>query len=932
MVHGTFVSDGFIKVRGARTNNLKNIDVDIPRNQLVVITGKSGSGKSSLAIDTIFAEGQRQFLESLSLYSRQFFKQGFGTDVDSIEGLPPTVCINQHRGTSNPRSTVGTMTEVYDYLRLLFAKAGQIECPDCSIPVNPQSIDSICERILGFEERTKVMILATMIQGKKGQHGEIFERVRKERLVRVRVDGTVYDIDNVPELQSNKQHTIDAVTDRIAIRAGIENRLRESVEMASKLSSGSVTASYCVSGSDQWQEEFYSTTQACPQCGFSCPELLPRTFSFNSPFGACEKCEGLGVYEAFELERLVPDLNRDLANAVMAWKHLNAKQVQKQIKPLRPILEQTGIDEKKPLNSYSKETLEQFFHSNDKKTPGLLTQLQRELATSLDDDWLGVLESFHGQVKCSACDATRLNRLARSVKIDEQSIGELCSLQLDDLIESLGEMQFSGVLKEIADPVRAEILSRLEYLVMVGLQYLKLNRPSDSLSGGELQRVRLAKSIGSGLTGTCFVLDEPSIGLHAQDNDRLIETLQQLKQAGNSVVVVEHDEAIMDVADHVVDVGPEAGAQGGAIVVAGSAQQVRACKNSLTGGYLAGRQRIERNIISEPADHVIELIGARGNNLKGVDVQFQLARLNCITGVSGSGKSTLVYRTLSPAIKQHFELVTVAPEPFESIRGLERVNRLVEVNQRPISRNPRGCAATYTGILNDVRKIFSATKVSRQLGFGPSRFSFNSKQGWCGECEGHGVKRISMKFMPDVFATCDSCNGARYNNQSLSVRFRDLNIAEVLALTVVEAQKYFSEFSEISKTLKTLADVGLGYLSLGQRSSTLSGGEAQRIKLATELVKSHQGHSLYLLDEPTTGLHFADVQLLLSVLDRLVRNGNTVIVIEHHLDVIRCADWVVDIGPEGGDAGGELVFAGSAIGIQACGSSYTGRCLRKLKA
>ena len=622
------MAEGILRVRGARTNNLRNIDIDIPRNKLVVVTGKSGSGKSSLAIDTIFAEGQRQFLESLSLYSRQFFNQSFGTDVDSIEGLPPTICINQNRGAANPRSTVATMTEIYDFLRLLFAKLGKIECPNCGVGVNPQSLDSICERILALEERTKVMVLANLVSSKKGKHNDTFEQIRKERLVRVRVDSEIHDIDSVRELNPNKYHTIDAVTDRIVVRDGIENRLRESVEMASKLSGGSVTTSYCVPGSKEWQEEFFSTQHACASCGFNCPELLPRTFSFNSPFGACATCEGLGTYEAFDLERLFADQDVPLNESVHAWPHISNKMSNKLLTQLNPLLKALNLDVDCVLASLPDELVAQVFDNDDRKTPGLIQVLEKEYATSMDDDWLEVLDSYRGPTTCAHCDGSRLSVFANSVKIGGRSISQYTSVQLNELIGQLGELQFDGPLQDVAETILTEVRYRLDYLIKVGLEYLTLDRSSDSLSGGELQRVRLAKSIGSGLTGACYVLDEPSIGLHARDNDRLINTIEELKDRTNSVIVVEHDEAMMKAADFLIDVGPDAGTDGGDVVFAGAWNAVEQSEKSLTGEYLSGRKTIERKPLNGKAEQFIELKGARGNNLKNISVQFQIGRLN----------------------------------------------------------------------------------------------------------------------------------------------------------------------------------------------------------------------------------------------------------------------------------------------------------------
>ena len=917
-----------MRVIGARTHNLKNIDVDIPRDSFVVITGKSGSGKSSLAIDTIFAEGQRQFVESLSLYSRQFFGQKSATDVDEVQGLQPTICINQNRGSNSPRSTVGTLTEVYDYLRLLFSKLGQIHCPDCGQTVSPQTIDGICEMVKSLPEKTKVMILAPMAVGRKGKHADVFEKIRKERLVRVRVDGDVLDINDVPELDGQKNHSIDAITDRIVVRDGIDDRLHESIEMATKLGNGSVTICYHENG-DSWHDELCSTQFTCSDCGTSCPDLAPRNFSFNSPYGACEHCEGLGQIESFDIERVVPDRTKSMAEgAVILWNDLSPAIFNKKISLLSPLMGEIQVSNSDPISSLTDDQWKALLFNQDRKQPGLMQVLEQELTTCVDDQRFEMLETFRAISTCQACHGTRLNRYSNSVLVNGETISQLCSRPLEEAVEFFESVSFAGANGQIAEPILNSICNRLKYLVRVGVGYLSLNRSADSLSGGELQRVRLAKSIGSGLTGTCYVLDEPSTGLHHRDQQRLIDTIVELKGQGNSIVVVEHDEAMMRAADHIIDMGPEAGSKGGNVVACGTCDELRNDVKSVTGDYLANRKQVSRlQYADSNCEKKISIRGASGFNLKNVNVDVPLRKMVCVTGVSGSGKSTLIYKTLGPAVKQHLRLATINPEPFESIDGLQYVDKLVEVNQKPISRSPRGCAATYTGLFEDIRKIFAATKSAKQKGFAASRFSFNTKEGWCPACEGHGRKRVSMKLMPDIFVECDVCNGLRFNASTLSVRFRDLTIADVLKLSVDEALVEFDSFSKIRVKLHRLYQVGLGYLPLGQPSTTLSGGESQRIKLANELSKSDTGQTLYLLDEPTSGLHFDDIQKLLGVLSELVQHGNTVLVVEHDLDVIRSADWIIDLGPEGGDKGGLVIATGTPVDLMEVSASKTGNCL-----
>lgn len=829
----TTASSSSIRVRGARTNNLRDIDVDIPKRSLVVITGLSGSGKSSLAIDTVFAESQRQYLESQSLFARQFFDQSTQLDVDRIEGLPPAICINQKRGTPNPRSTVGTLSDLYDFLRLLMARVGEVRCPNCHQRVSPQSATEICEMLESWPERTKVVIMAPLVRGRKGRHEKVIDQIRSERLVRARVDGRMLDIDSVPVLDQHRDHTIEAVTDRVIIRDGISSRLLESVRAAARIAGGLVQTSYLLPDTDQWRDQLFNTNYACAECETSVPEIEPRSFSFNSPWGACPDCSGTG-----------------------------------------------------------------------------LVAMEADDSESADAEFT--------RTKCSSCDGSRLNKDARAVILGGKAIHEICALEMGEAKSYFESLQFAGNEKQIAEPLIVDIVRRLEFLILTRLEYLSLDRSSDSLSGGELQRVRLAAAIGSGLSGACYVLDEPTTGLHPRDTQRLIEAFKMLVARGNSVLVVEHDHEVIMAADHVIDVGPGAGSNGGKLVAEGTPQQIQANANSSTGQFLA--REANRRDVARVADRKesprgpgrqISLRGASGFNLKQVDIDFPLGRLNCVTGVSGSGKSTLIQRTLTPAVRQHLGLKTDSPAPFQSIEGLDAIEQIVSVTQRPISRSPRGCAATYTGLLDELRKVFAATRLARQRGYKPSRFSFNSKVGWCSNCEGYGVRQISMKFMADLEVTCEVCRGQRYNAATLEVRFRERSIADVLAMPVADALDEFAAIPKVHALLRSLSDVGLGYLPLGQRSTTLSGGEAQRIRLAKELARPDSGDTLYLLDEPTTGLHFDDIGRLVQVLKRLVAKGNTMIVIEHNVDLIRAADWVIDLGPEAGRAGGNVVACGT---------------------
>lgn len=844
-----------ISVRGARTHNLKNVDVDIPRNRLVVITGVSGSGKSSLAFDTLLAEGQRQYVQSLSMYARQFFDQMERPDVDRIEGLQPTIAIDQRLGNPNPRSTVATITEIYDYLRLLMARVGDVACPKCGVPIVQQTPAEIEKTIRALPEQSRVMILAPMVRGRRGAHRDAFEAIQKAGFVRVRVDGVAYPLDEVPTLTSQKMHDIEAVVDRVVIRDGIEARLAESVRLAVKHGEGVVLVVYQTPDSkaadgDAWQEKLLNTRYACPQCGGSIGEIEPRTFSFNSPYGACPACHGLGV--------------ADLANV--------------------------------------------------------------EASNGTSD---APLIDFAEAAVCPVCEGSRLRAEARASRLAGKAIYEITALSVADAAELFRTLKLTGDRQKIAKPIVAEIVRRLEFLLRVGTEYLTLDRPADTLSGGERQRVRLATGIGSGLVGVLYLLDEPSIGLHSRDNDRLISALRDLEQHGNTVVVVEHDEALMRASDYLIDIGPGAGSRGGNVVARGTPIEVASLESSLTGRYLAGRATIplpaERR---KPAKtRMLQLTGATAHNLQNVDVDIPLGLMVCFTGVSGSGKSSLVVETLAKALARKLNGAEVRPGPHQTLRGVSQLDRLVEIDQSPIGRTPRSNAATYTGLWDDIRAVFAGTKQSRQRGYGVGRFSFNTKGGRCEECEGQGVRRIGMNFLPDLEVPCPVCHGARFNRQTLEVRFRGQSIADVLAMSVDSAVEFFENHESIRRQLATLSDVGLGYLTLGQSSTTLSGGEAQRIKLAAELGRPSTGQTMYILDEPTTGLHSDDIRRLLVVLDRLVAAGNSMLVIEHNLDVIKTADWVIDLGPEGGAGGGRIVVAGTPEDVAACKESYTGQFL-----
>ncbi len=933
-----------ISIRGARTHNLKNVDLQIPQNQLVVITGLSGSGKSSLAFDTLLAEGQRQYIESLSVYARQFFNQMQRPDVDVIEGLQPTIAIDQNPTNSNPRSTVATVTEIYDFLRVLMARVGTVACPDCNTPIAQQTPVEIQQAIEQFDEGTKVMILAPMIRGRKGKHQDVMHRIRGEGFVRVRIDGETYEVEHAPELKAQQRHDIEAVVDRVVIREGLENRLAESVRLALKHGEGALRISYLTSeakatgSGDAWQQRVFSTQYACPDCKRSLAEVEPRTFSFNSPYGACPSCEGLAAREGFDPELVLPDPSLSLAEGAIApWRGATAAARTKQKKLVADFLTQAKVDWDTPLEKWPDRARQQLLtgskvSGNNKNFLGILAHLEMDYAAAKRDTLREKLEAFRSHVPCAECNGSRLQPEARACRLAEKAIHEITALPIDDAYEFFTALSFDPSQQPIGEPLVAEILKRLSFLRQVGVNYLSLDRAADSLSGGEMQRVRLATGIGSGLVGVLYILDEPSIGLHPRDNERLIQSFRDLQQQGNTVLVVEHDEAVMRAADWLIDMGPGAGSRGGQIVAAGTPDQVAAHPTSLTGAYLAGTEQISipEKRRKPVKSRRLQLEGASLNNLQNVDVDFPLGTFTCVTGVSGSGKSSLVIDTLARALAKKLNGASARSGPYQALRGASKLDRLIHVDQSPIGRTPRSNPATYTGIFDEIRRVFSGTKHAKQLGYKIGRFSFNTKGGRCEACQGQGVQRIEMRFLPDLFVTCEICHGKQFNRQTLAVRFREKSIADVLSMSIDEAAHFFENHPTIHRMLTSLVDVGLGYLTVGQRSTTLSGGEAQRIKLASELGRPAPGKTLYILDEPTTGLHTDDIRRLLGVLQQLVDLGHTVLVIEHNLDVIKTADWVIDLGPEGGAAGGQILATGPPETIAQSTKSHTGQWLQKV--
>ncbi|UCH53491.1 MAG: excinuclease ABC subunit UvrA [Pseudomonadota bacterium] len=955
-----------IRIRGARTHNLKNIDVDLPRERLVVITGLSGSGKSSLAFDTLYAEGQRRYVESLSAYARQFLALMEKPDVDLIEGLSPAIAIEQKSTSHNPRSTVGTVTEIYDYLRLLYARVGEPRCPEHGMALAAQTVSQMVDRLMQIPEGVRLMVLAPLVTARKGEHAQTLERLRAQGFVRARIDGTVVGLDEVPGLKKSHQHTIEAVVDRVVVRPGQQQRLAESLESAINLGDGFVRVALLEAGSGTGdaaargpapkadeppsEELVFSARYACPHCGFSLAELEPRMFSFNNPAGACPTCEGLGVRQFFDPQRVISDGSLPLpAGAIRGWDRRNAFYYQM----LESLADHYGFDLDCPFDDLpdkvrqvvlygsGEEVIAFTYHGErgstyKRKHPfeGVIPNLERRYRETESESVREELARNLSQQPCPDCAGSRLRPEARHVYVGERALHELTQLTIAVARNYLAGLHLPGRRGEVAGKILKEVLSRLGFLVDVGLDYLTLARPAETLSGGEAQRIRLASQIGAGLVGVMYVLDEPSIGLHQRDNERLLTTLKHLRDIGNTVIVVEHDEEAIRAADFVLDMGPGAGIHGGRVVAQGSPETIVRSTDSLTGQYLAGTQAIELPAQRTPPDSArqLRIRGARANNLKNLDIEIPAGLFTCVTGVSGSGKSTLIVDTLYASAAKHLYRAALEPAACDAIEGLELFDKVIDIDQSPIGRTPRSNPATYTGLFTPVRELFAATPVARERGYGPGRFSFNVRGGRCEACQGDGLIKVEMHFLADVYVPCDVCKGTRYNRETLEVRYKDKTINEVLNMTVEEAAEFFTAIPVVRRKLDTLLDVGLGYITLGQSATTLSGGEAQRIKLSRELSRRDTGSTLYILDEPTTGLHFHDIKQLLGVLTRLRDAGNTIVVIEHNLDVIKSADWVIDLGPEGGDRGGQLLVAGTPEDMAAHPSSHTGRFLTRLLA
>lgn len=932
-----------IIIKGAREHNLKNIDIEIPRDQFVVLTGLSGSGKSSLAFDTIYAEGQRRYVESLSAYARQFLGQMDKPDLDYIEGLSPAISIDQKTTSKNPRSTVGTITEIYDYMRLLYARIGIPHCPKCGNEIHQQSLDVIVEKILELEEKSRLQILAPVVRGRKGEHAKLFENAKKQGFVRVRVDGEIIELSEEIKLDKNKKHNIEIVVDRIVMKEGIESRLSDSVETALKISEGLVLIDVLDS-----KEILFSENFACPDCGISIGELAPRRFSFNNPFGKCPECDGLGTLMEISPDLIIPNgalsineggvkpwgLLRDdswTASIVTALsEHYGFSldvPIEKLPNPIVDILLYGNKNEKFKVAFNREFGKGEIMHSFE----GVIKNLERRYKETNSDYIRNDIEGYMRIKKCPKCDGARLNEESRAVTVGGKAIHKVCDLPIRDEIKFFNKLELSEKERMIGDQIFKEIKARLHFLVDVGLDYLSLSRASATLSGGESQRIRLATQIGSSLVGVLYILDEPSIGLHQRDNYKLLKTLKQLRDIGNTLIVVEHDEDTMREADYLIDIGPGAGEHGGYIVASGTPEEVCNCEHSITGQYLSGRRRVEvpahRN---KPDERFITIKGARENNLSNIDVKIPIGLLTCVTGVSGSGKSTLVNEILFKGAAKHLFGHKEVVGAHDELLGLDHIDKVIDIDQSPIGRTPRSNPATYTGVFDNIRELFTSTNEAKIRGYKSGRFSFNVKGGRCEACSGDGILKIEMQFLPDVYIPCDVCKGKRYNRETLEVKFRGKNIAEVLDMTVEESLEYFENIPKIKNKLQTLQDVGLSYVKLGQPSTQLSGGEAQRVKLATELSKRSTGKTLYILDEPTTGLHMEDVRRLIDIIRRLADCGNTVVVIEHNLDVIKCSDYIIDLGPEGGDRGGMLVAVGTPEEVAANKKSFTGEFLKKV--
>lgn len=935
-----------IEVRGARTHNLKDINLTIPRDKLTVITGLSGSGKSSLAFDTLYAEGQRRYVESLSAYARQFLSLMEKPDVDHIEGLSPAISIEQKSTSHNPRSTVGTITEVYDYLRLLYARVGEPRCPTHHAPLAAQTVSQMVDKVLELPEGRKMMLLAPIVKERKGEHVKTLENLAAQGFIRARIDGETCDLSDPPTLELHKKHTIEVVVDRFKVRPDLQQRLAESFETTLELSGGIAVISPM---DGDGEEIIFSANFACPQCGYSMQELEPRLFSFNNPAGACGTCDGLGVQQYFDPSRVIQDDSLSLAQgAIRGWDQKNYYYFQM----LTSLADHYGFDLHAPFNSLPKKTQDvilkgsgrteiEFKYINDrgdirvKRHPfeGILNTLERRYRDTESNSVREELAKYISTKSCSSCGGTRLRLEARNVFIADTTLPEIVELSIADALTFFQTLKLEGQRAQIAEKVMKEINDRLQFLVNVGLNYLNLSRSAETLSGGEAQRIRLASQIGAGLVGVMYVLDEPSIGLHQRDNERLLKTLTHLRDLGNTVLVVEHDEDAIRCADHVIDIGPGAGVHGGNVVAEGTMDEIIANPNSLTGQYLSGAKEIAVPKERTPRDpkKTVELLGATGNNLKNVNLSIPVGLFSCITGVSGSGKSTLINDTFFKiAYTQLNGATTAHPSPYKSIKGLEHFDKVIDIDQSPIGRTPRSNPATYTGIFTPIRELFAGTQESRSRGYKPGRFSFNVRGGRCEACQGDGVIKVEMHFLPDVYVPCDVCKGKRYNRETLEVRYKGKTIDEVLEMTVEDARTFFDPVPAIARKLQTLMDVGLSYIRLGQAATTLSGGEAQRVKLARELSKRDTGKTLYILDEPTTGLHFHDIQQLLTVLHRLRDHGNTVVVIEHNLDVIKTADWIIDLGPEGGQGGGEIIAQGTPEDVSQIEGSHTARFLKPM--
>ncbi len=932
-----------IVIHGARAHNLKNIDVTIPRDQLVVVTGLSGSGKSSLAFDTLYAEGQRRYVESLSAYARQFLGQMDKPDVDSIDGLSPAISIDQKTTSKNPRSTVGTVTEINDYLRLLYARCGHPICPNDHVEITSQSVEQMVDQVLELPERSKIQILSPVIYQKKGQHKKVFEYIQKEGYVRVRVDGEIYDISEVPELEKNKKHDIAIVIDRIIIKEGIRSRLFDSFEAALRLADG-----YAVVDVIGQEEMLFSEHYACPYCGFTVGELEPRLFSFNAPFGACPECDGLGIKLAVDEDLVIPDRSLTLREgALVPWNPISSQYYPQM---LEQFCLSFGIDMDTPFEKLSKEEQQLILHGSNGKTfhfhyendfggvrdvevpfEGVLNNIYRRYHETNSDFTRDQMRLYMTELTCSHCHGYRLNEQALAVKVGGIHLGELSEKSIQDALAFLEQLSLTEQETMIAKPILKEIKDRLTFLQNVGLGYLTLSRAAGTLSGGEAQRIRLATQIGSNLSGVLYILDEPSIGLHQRDNDRLLDSLRKMRDLGNTLIVVEHDEDTMRAADYLIDIGPGAGQHGGEVVAYGTPQEVSENPNSLTGQYLSGKRKIpvpkERK---KGNGKKITVVEASENNLQNITVDFPLATFTAVTGVSGSGKSTLVNEILKKALQQKVSRSHAKPGKHKKITGFESIEKVIDIDQSPIGRTPRSNPATYTSVFDDIRDLFAQTNEAKVHGYKKGRFSFNVKGGRCEACKGDGIIKIEMHFLPDVYVPCEVCHGKRYNSETLEVHYKGKNIAEILEMTVEDALEFFKHIPKIKRKLQTIVDVGLGYVTLGQPATTLSGGEAQRMKLASELHRSSNGRNFYILDEPTTGLHAEDIARLLKVLQRLVDNGNTVLVIEHNLDVIKCADYLIDLGPEGGAGGGTILATGTPEAVAKVSTSFTGQYLQKI--